>query len=118
MKERHVVGGTAQEAYIRWTDLGGSNIKRTLLEESAAVPKKGGVTDLKRRTPEERRIRTSASLKNLYDFIRMLDAEKYPRAFLDHEGFRLEFSRAALYDGRIVADVTITQLAKNDRIQK
>lgn len=38
----------------------------------------------------------------------MLDAEGYPRAFLSHAGYRFEFSRSALYDGRIVADVQIT----------
>jgi methionyl-tRNA formyltransferase len=40
----------------------------------------------------------------------MLDAEGYPRAFLEYGGFRLEFSRSALYDGRIVADVKIEKL--------
>ena len=118
LKETLSLDGTAEEIYIRATRLAGSMMKRIILEEMAPVPQEGAVTNFKRRTPEESRIRTSASLKNLYDFIRMLDAEGYPRAFLDHEGFRLEFSRAALYDGRIVADVTITQLAKNDRIQK
>ena len=50
------------------------------------------------------------SLDSLYDFIRMLDGEGYPRAFLIHDGFRYEFSRAAAYDGRIEADVKITQI--------
>jgi methionyl-tRNA formyltransferase len=39
----------------------------------------------------------------------MLDGEGYPRAFLQHSGFRFEFSRPALYDGRVVADVKITR---------
>jgi len=43
----------------------------------------------------------------------MLDAEGYPRAFIDHAGFRFEFSRAALYDGKVMADVTITGLEKS-----
>jgi methionyl-tRNA formyltransferase len=38
----------------------------------------------------------------------MLDAEGYPQAFIDHGEFRIHFSRAALYDGRIVADAKIT----------
>jgi methionyl-tRNA formyltransferase len=40
----------------------------------------------------------------------MLDAEGYPKAYLEQAGFRYEFSRAALYDGRIVADVVITPI--------
>jgi len=43
----------------------------------------------------------------------MLDADGYPLAFLEHAGFRYEFSRASLRDGRIVADVTIT--AKSEK---
>jgi methionyl-tRNA formyltransferase len=38
----------------------------------------------------------------------MLDAEGYPKAFIDVKGFRYEFRRASLKDGRIVADVVIT----------
>jgi methionyl-tRNA formyltransferase len=44
----------------------------------------------------------------LHDFIRMLDADGYPHAFLEYGKFRLEFSRSALYEGRVVADVRIT----------
>jgi hypothetical protein len=42
----------------------------------------------------------------------MLDAKSYPRAFLFHDGYRFEFSRSALYDGRIAADVHITHEPK------
>jgi methionyl-tRNA formyltransferase len=38
----------------------------------------------------------------------MLDAEGYPRAFLETARFRLEFARAARRHGKIVADCTIT----------
>ena len=49
-------------------------------------------------------------LQQLHDFIRMLDAEGYPPAFLECDGFRFEFTRAALYDNRIVSDVKITRI--------
>ena len=52
-------------------------------------------------------------LRSLHDFIRMLDAEGYPKAFPVHEGFRYGFSRVCLHDGRIVSDVTITSLEKD-----
>ncbi len=65
--------------------------------------------NFKRRKPEESEIVNLASLQELHDLIRMLDADGYPRAFLNHAGFRFEFSRSALYDGRIVADVKITR---------
>jgi methionyl-tRNA formyltransferase len=49
--------------------------------------------------------------------IRMLDADGYPRAFLNYSGFRFEFSRSALYDGRVVADVRITPIRKDGEPQ-
>jgi methionyl-tRNA formyltransferase len=69
----------------------------------------GKPVNFKRKKPEESDIGSVESLKQLYDFVRMLGAEDYPRAFLQHSGFRFEFSRPALYDGRIVADVKIAR---------
>ena len=74
--------------------------------------------NFKRRKPEESQIAKLDSLEQLHDFIRMLDAEGYPRAFLSHGGYRFEFSRSALYDGRIVADVHITHEPKGSEPEK
>jgi methionyl-tRNA formyltransferase len=43
----------------------------------------------------------------------MLDAEGYPKAFFISNKFRFEFGRAAFYNGRIIADVTITPLKES-----
>ncbi|MCH8243197.1 MAG: PIG-L family deacetylase [Planctomycetes bacterium] len=43
----------------------------------------------------------------LYDHIRMLDAETYPKAFLDHGEFRLEFSHAEMSGDELKARVVI-----------
>lgn len=48
-------------------------------------------------------------MKDLYDFIRMLDAEGYPNAFLECGPYRIEFCRPALRRGEIEADVKITR---------
>jgi methionyl-tRNA formyltransferase len=40
----------------------------------------------------------------------MLDAEGYPHAYIEYQGFKYSFQRSTLYDGRIVADVTITPI--------
>jgi methionyl-tRNA formyltransferase len=39
----------------------------------------------------------------------MLDAEGYPRAFLDHQGFRYEFRDAKLTPIGLTAEVNITR---------
>ena len=81
---------------------------RTIIDDNPSPqPQSGDVTVFKRRRPGESRIRDEQNLQALYDFIRMLDAEGYPRAFFEYAGFRYEFRRAAMYDGRIIADVKI-----------
>jgi methionyl-tRNA formyltransferase len=73
------------------------------------VPQSGEVVVFPRRRPEESEIPACTSLDILYDFLRMLDAEGYPRAFLVYRGFHYEFSRSTRFDGKIVAEVTITR---------
>ena len=51
------------------------------------------------------------NLKGLYDHIRMLDYELYPKAFLDYENFRLVFENARL-------DIKKEEIICNVRISK
>jgi methionyl-tRNA formyltransferase len=100
--------GGAEEIYLRACTLSADMIKQIVQDEMQPLPQTGEPVNFRRRKPEESRIAKLDSLEQLHDFIRMLDAEGYPRAFLSHAGYRFEFSRSALYDGRIVADVQIT----------
>jgi len=114
--------GGAEEIYLRASALSAEMIQQIARDEMHALPQTGVAVNFKRRKPEESQIAKLDSLEQLHDFIRMLDAEGYPRAFLSHDGYRFEFSRSALYDGRIVADVHITlepkESAKAKRWQK
>ncbi|WP_300760771.1 methionyl-tRNA formyltransferase [Helicobacter sp. UBA3407] len=58
----------------------------------------GQVVAFKRRVPEQSDLNAlqNPTLMRLYDFIRMLDAQSYPRAFLDWNGFRIRLSCARL----------------------
>ncbi|NEQ36719.1 MAG: methionyl-tRNA formyltransferase [Okeania sp. SIO3I5] len=108
LKEPLSLEGNAEEIYIRSTNLSSKMIKRMVEEEPQPLPQEGEVVIFKRRKPEESEIRELASLSNLHDFIRMLDAQGYPKAFINYKDFHFEFSRAALYEGQIIADVKIT----------
>ena len=109
MKEELSLDGSAGEIYLRATRLSAQMIGRIIREHPEPVPQAGNVVVFKRRKPEESLIATPANLESLYDFIRMLDAEGYPKAFVVWHGFRLEFSRAVLYNDRIETAVTITR---------
>lgn len=107
MKRELCLEGGAEEVYIRATRLSAEMIRTLIETRPAPRPQASEVTVFRRRKPSESLIPAMGSLTELHDFLRMLDAEGYPRAFLEHEGFRYEFTRAVLYDGRIAADVTI-----------
>jgi methionyl-tRNA formyltransferase len=104
--------GNAEEIYIRTSYLSAEIIRHIVDNEPAPQPQEGDLTVFKRRLPHQSKIPNFRELQELYDFIRMLDAEGYPRAFLEYGGFRYEFSRATLYNKRIIADVKITPIAE------
>jgi methionyl-tRNA formyltransferase len=73
----------------------------------------GTPTIFKRRTPADSQlVGDQDDLLAVFDHIRMLDADGYPRAYAEVGEFRLEFSRAALYHDGIRADVRISMKNK------
>lgn len=107
LKRSLSLAGRGQEIFERMADLVWEMISNIVRGELNPSPQQGQVVVFPRRRPEESGLPTDVSLAGLYDHIRMLDVATYPRAFLQHGDFRLEFSHAALQDGRINARVTI-----------
>lgn len=99
--------GSAEEIYLRTMNLAADIIQWMIREEPTPVPQDGPPRVYKRRKPEDSRV-GEYTLPRLFDLIRMMDAEGYPSAFIEANGFRFEFKRAALRTGRIEASVTIT----------
>lgn len=108
LKKELCLEGNAEEIYIRASHLSARMMLEIVEAEMTPAPQAGEPVIFNRRKPGESRIPQTESFQALYDFIRMLDADGYPRAFIEHKGFRYEFSRASLYDGHIRADVRIT----------
>jgi methionyl-tRNA formyltransferase len=69
----------------------------------------------RRRTPDESVLPRNTTAKSLYDFIRMLDAPTYPKAFLESGNFRLEFDRARFDGTSIEARVTIRAMTETTK---
>jgi methionyl-tRNA formyltransferase len=106
-KELSLYGG-AEEIYLRASKV----IKIMILEilKKNIVPTKqyGEVVLFKRRNPEDGNMTDLHTLEECFDYIRMLDAEGYPKAFLNIGSIHLEFERASLRNGHIKADVKMT----------
>jgi len=100
--------GSAEEIYMR-----ASGIIETMIEEiiqNNPKPKKqtGEPVEFKRRKAAESDISGLNELDTIYDYIRMLDAEGYPKACLTIGDIKYEFSRVQQKaDGSLVADVKI-----------
>ncbi len=108
LKEDMYLEGTAQEILTRSSALAARMIERIIREEPVPYEQKGEPVIFERRTPEQSRIPEGLSRQALYDYIRMLDGEGYPPAFLESGGFRYEFGNAVLYDDHLDAHVTMT----------
>lgn len=90
--------GSLTEIFEREMDLAFDCIQRIITYQPVPTEQDGMVTTFKRRTPEQSEITEVSSLKSLYDFIRMLDAEDYPHAFIKVGDKTLEFTNAVLTD--------------------
>ena len=110
MKRPLCLHGSATEIYIRASELIFEMMDEILEHSPTPMRQEGEVVEFMRRSPDQSQNPAGLDLARLYDFIRMLDAEGYPQAFLNYAGFRFEFSRASLRDGLIAADVRITPL--------
>jgi len=108
-KEPMSLEGNAGEIYVRSSFLAARMIKHIIANNFTTTPQKGIVVIFKRRKPEQSEVKEAKNLQEIFDYIRMLDAPDYPHAFIQYQGFRLEFSRASFVGDRLECDVTITK---------
>lgn len=102
--------GTAEEIFVRANKLVGKMIVEIIQNNLQPVPQEGAPVVFKRRKPEQSDMSGLEKLEEIFDYIRMLDADGYPHAYIEKGEFRYEFTRASIKaDGSIVADVKITK---------
>jgi methionyl-tRNA formyltransferase len=99
--------GTAQEIYMR-----AEATARQMMDEitrTTPTPQRGEVVIFQRRTSVESRLPPLLPLGKVYDFIRMLDAETYPKAYIEYGGYRIELQGAAIREGKVIAEAVIME---------
>jgi len=82
-------------------------INQIIDKEISPINQSGEVTVFKRRSPELSDISNLESLEEVYNYIRMLDADGYPSAFLETKNLRIEFDKAQLINNKLKSNVTI-----------
>jgi methionyl-tRNA formyltransferase len=114
LKKELSLHGTADEIFIRASKIIFFEMMPIIIKEKIKpVEQSGEVVHFKRRSPNESEIKNSInSMEDLYNHIRMLDGEGYPKAFISFGKYRLEFSRASFKGEIIISDVTIKEVKK------
>ncbi len=108
IKESLSLWGNAEEIYLRCNSIINNMIVKIIEMNIKPEAQIGAVTEFRRRKPQESNIMDLKELDEVFDYIRMLDAEDYPKAFIEVGNFRFEFTRASIKtDKSIIADVKI-----------
>ena len=108
LKENLELYGTATEIFKRSNDIIQKMIISIINNKIKPVSQKGKVTEFKRRKPEESNIFELKNLIKAYDYIRMQDADGYPKAYLESEFLKFEFNKAKFKnENEIIATVKI-----------
>lgn len=108
LKKDLELSGSAEEIFKRATALIEQMIVEIIATNPTPQPQQGEVTLFKRRTPTDSDLSLCKTEKEVYDLIRMVDSDLYPRAFLKTpQGVTFEFSEAALGENGVTAKVRI-----------
>ena len=113
LKKPLSLDGRAEDVFMRAAELTYDLISEIITREPIPVPQVGEAVLFRRRTPDQSRLPGNMPIAGLYDFIRMLDAPTYPKAFIELGELRLEFDNARLVASDVIeACVTIRKAIK------
>jgi len=108
LKENLELKGNATEIFNRANQIIQKMIISIIQKKIEPSPQKGKVTEFVRRKPHESNVEKLETLSKLYDYIRMLDADGYPSAYLESNFFKFEFNEAYFENtDEIIAKVKI-----------
>jgi len=102
------LNGSAEEIYRQVSNIIFNKMIPYIIKNNPLSKKQNGkVVKFKRRKPKQSEILPDMNLKKVYNQIRMLDAEGYPRAFLKTKELKFNFSKAKLKNKKLTANVEI-----------
>lgn len=103
--------GTAREIFETSSSIVGEMINEIISLDLLPSPQTGEIVIFKRRKQEDGNIAALKNIMEIFDYIRMLDCEGYPNAFLETEFFRFEFFNAKV-------ETNVNEINSNVRIFK
>lgn len=108
LKQILMLDGKASDIYERAYELADQMIDRIIGKNLKPVKQKGQVVNFKRVLSEESNLKTT-DYSEVYDKIRMVDCDGYPRAYLKTKDLNIQFMDAVQKSGRVEARCLITK---------
>ena len=114
-KEDLELYGSATEIFYRTAKtIFEKMIPSIIATQPEAKAQEGEIVTFARRTPDMSELKADMTLDEIYDYIRMLDAEGYPHAFIKMGKYRLEFTKAGYGYNEISCNLTIREEDDNE----
>ncbi len=118
LKRSLLLSGSAKEIYERAFKIYLKMIKKIVENRITPKDQVGKIINFSRRIPEQSRITSEIkTLDELYNHIRMLDAEDYPSAFLEFDKFKFEFINAKKNGNVLTTEVKIKSIKKSNTVK-
>lgn len=102
LKNELSLDGTAQQIFQCASIVIYEMIQEIIEKDIVPYPQKGNPVFFNRRTPEMSNLGNLKSQEKMFDYIRMLDAEGYPNAFIENNYFKFEFTNAKKKGNKII----------------
>jgi len=103
--------GTATQIFEKSSVIIEEMIRKIIEKNISPYPQVGEITQFKRRNPDDSNINGLCDLEKVYDYIRMLDCDGYPHAFVETPNLKFEFINANFDKNEeiIIANVRISK---------
>ena len=96
LKKDCSLDGSARIIFERAAIIVENMITEIIKKNIKPVPQSGEIIEFSRRKPNESDIFKINDIKLMFDYIRMLDCDGYPHAYIETDSFKIEFSNAEL----------------------
>jgi len=101
------LSGSAQDIFERASKKITKLIDFIIEKNPIPTAQKGDIVLFERRSQTQSKIPKNIRIDEMYDYIRMMDADTYPKAYICYGDFRLVFSKAEMKDGKLSAYVEV-----------
>ncbi|MCC3669561.1 formyltransferase family protein [Terrisporobacter mayombei] len=110
LKEPLDLYGSAEEIFVRASHtIFNTMIPRILNNRSTPIPQEGTIETFQRFSQKDNELKPEFDLNKIYNYIRMVDGEGYPNAFIKFGDYKIKFSNANLKYNKIVATVEVVK---------